>query len=530
MKGLLKSIVVITLLFFSSESVFSVDFDANVLQIMRDTKKMFLPSDTKQEGQIDEQTGTYIISFTGRDETGDYVDKIRFDKTGKFLEVVSPLPVPERIHRRLEKTGVSRKVSEVKEPDAKVRTVPLSDKIYLPINSIERINLVKTLPVDHPYAVSLTGKLIAIKEKDKDEVIIKDLWTDKILGVLSGCSPIVFSPDGKLLATHVKYKTLILWDVGKIRDSGKVEKLYTLPVSLNALFIPRSVVFSPDGKLFVVGEKDKNRLYDTATGKEILTFVPRPLTFSPDGKLLAIPNKYKGVMLIDVITGKEIKSIEFPALSGYEHYIVEDAAFSPDGKLLATTETICPKNYIGCKHKPPTIWNLATGEIIKTLNKDAKIVAFSPDGKFLVTMISYDQPAILYNLATGKEFFFEKFSFLYIEFSSDGKFVAIGHKLWSLEGFYISEFFKKDEFETTNEYLQRVEGVKMPYSTKITLGGYDADRGGFEITVEGIKAFFPMEREKAKEAAAHRDTVYISGNLIYVREGTLELADAQLMY
>jgi len=169
-------------------------------------------------------------------------------------------------------------------------------------------------------------------------------------------------------------------------------------------------------------------------------------------------------------------------------------------------------------------------------------VVFSPDGRILATAYpagSYteDRRGTLIDVATGQRIQsigHDEWAHA-IAFSPDGKLIAVGGgddkvSLWDTSPLKIAAFFKKDEFETTAEYTERVKGVKMPYSTKITPGRYDADRGGFEIEIQGIKAFVPVKRDKAKEIAANKDNVFISGNLVYAGNNSLELIDAELLF
>ncbi|MGB9693368.1 MAG: WD40 repeat domain-containing protein [Fervidobacterium sp.] len=534
----IKMCIAYLIIFIMPSVIWAQSLDTNLLPIMHKAKKMVLPSDTKQTGEVDKQTGTYIISFIGSDETGQYVDKIRFDKNGNYLEVVSPRPLPERIFKRLAKIGVSLKDFDAKTSGGEVKSEPLSDKIYLPIELIKKPNFVTFLPVEeYDGVISPDGKLLAavkatkkVKDKYEYEVILQSIETYKILAALPGRSPICFSPDGKILAIYPddSYRSIVFWDIGKIWDSGKAEKLNTvIPVVRSD-----DETFSPDGKLFALSDNfDIIKLYDIATGKKIWTFnnkqVIFSIAFSPDGKLLAIAGGPRAAILIDVITGKEIKRLKYPSDDDYGGSV----SFSPDGKLLATAGV----NDVERKDLSPILWNVATGIIIKKLPYQAEDVVFSPDGRFLLTttLIERGAPARLvrlYDVVKDKEIPIGIFDCPYIkQFISNGKLIRILNEIWGMDGFAIAEFFKKDEFETTNEYMQRVKGIKFQYSTKITLGRYDADRGGFEIEVLGIRAFVPVEREKAKVIAANRDRVYIRGNLISAREGMLELVDVEFM-
>ena len=87
------------------------------------------------------------------------------------------------------------------------------------------------------------------------------------------------------------------------------------------------VVFSPDGKTLASGSWDRTvRLWDTETGelRQTLTGVYR-VVFSPDGTTVA---SWSGVW--DAKTGEKKQ-----ALTGYT-VSVYSVAFSPDGKTLAS--------------------------------------------------------------------------------------------------------------------------------------------------------------------------------------------------
>ena len=101
-----------------------------------------------------------------------------------------------------------------------------------------------------------------------------------------------------------------------------------------------SVVFSPDGKrLASIDDDDELRLWDVENQQEIATLTgdnwweTRSASFSPvrDSKLLASGGDDGMVRLWDVDTGAEIAVIPGPADG------VTSVSFSPDGKTLAAT-------------------------------------------------------------------------------------------------------------------------------------------------------------------------------------------------
>jgi WD40 repeat protein len=97
------------------------------------------------------------------------------------------------------------------------------------------------------------------------------------------------------------------------------------------------------------------------------------VAFSPDGKRIVSTAGDGTVKEWDATSGREL--LAFKGHTG----LVYSAAFSPNGNQIASGAS------------PVKLWNARTGEEIHTLEGTFPPLAFSPDGKRLVTRIG-DKP------------------------------------------------------------------------------------------------------------------------------------------
>lgn len=246
--------------------------------------------------------------------------------------------------------------------------------------------------------VSQDGRLIATGSIDRT-VRVWDVQTGKTVWTLDGHKSevyaVAFSPDNQLLASSGYNGRVIIWSV----KSGK--PLRSLEVKQWSV----AIAFSPDGRQLAIGSQDRNIVvHDVQSGKILRTLETRigvdAVAFSPDGRYLA--GGWFAIAIWDLQTGQVRK-----VLKGHDNS-VKAITFSKDGRFLAS----------GSVDKTARIWNVETGETIKTLQTETPItlklpsrtlnlkwkmpvtsVAFSPDGKTLA--MGMGRSVHLWDVLTG---------------------------------------------------------------------------------------------------------------------------------
>jgi WD40 repeat protein len=267
-----------------------------------------------------------------------------------------------------------------------------------------------TNPKDDNIGLGITadGKKLAIVSPTDQAIYLWDLATAKELLRMpipaQGPRDFPFSADGKVLAL-VYTSGIFLHDALTGKEVRRIDPPPTSALgNLLAVTSPPTAAFAPDGKLLAVaGMSHTIRLYDVATGKEVLTFGGHPegilaITLAPTGKILASLAVDQTVRVWNAETGKELRKL--PLLDPDNPEGVGEAAgfaiaFAPDGKTLAA---VTPDGTV-------RLWDALSGKSLRQMGDPQNGVAYSAfalHGKLLATG-DRDDVVRLWDLSSGKE-------------------------------------------------------------------------------------------------------------------------------
>lgn len=259
----------------------------------------------------------------------------------------------------------------------------------------------------------------------------------RISGPPAGTAALAFAPDGKVLAARGGDNAIRLYDVmagselrllnAQAASNPAARGVVAVDAPVRGMSnAPAGLVFSPDGKLLaspgpssvIPGTRTARNtidLFDVSTGKLIRKLeASQPVVsfaFSPDNRILAAEHADQSLRLWEVASGKERAQLgkaeadprTNPATAGLvlaarrRFGYAEPAgpttlAFSPDGRGLATRG---PGNSV-------RVWNVAESKAVAQLTGHegrVETISISPDGSTIASG-SADTTILLWNTAT----------------------------------------------------------------------------------------------------------------------------------
>lgn len=316
------------------------------------------------------------------------------------------------------------------------------------VSKLDQLITLSSIENIHSVAFSPDGTFLAFADQISGTVYLWDITKETITPLLKDVWDVTFSQDLAFVSGSIKdnehsiFPTAIqIWNLdigervaeipysGPIHDmafgpdnrqlaiaSGwaadtfavqlwQIEKLFELH-SWRGYRWANNVAFNPQGSSIAIAYTTRITIFDVKTGNNTATmyqYLPlndthqighqvTSLAFNSDGSLLASISPEGFVWVWDAQTGEAINSLRgdtpwdiTETLYLYQNHGV---TFSPDDALL-----------VGTGGNVINIWDLTTGELLKTLDQGASSVIFSPDGT-LIASVDWDSTIRLWGIVS----------------------------------------------------------------------------------------------------------------------------------
>jgi RNA polymerase sigma factor (sigma-70 family) len=207
---------------------------------------------------------------------------------------------------------------------------------------------------------------------------------------------LAFSPDKKTLAVTTEASgTILLLDAANGKELRQIQA-HRVGKGIHDHERITALVFSPDGRTLASAASDKTiRLWEVATGKQRRTFPADSyslgsLAFTPDGQKLAWASSAGLIRIWDLRTGRAVQDHE-----GHQG-VVTGVALTRDGKTLITAGADAAIR----------LWETASGKELRRFEGHQGPIAsihLSGDGKMLASVSPADKTVRVWELSSGQE-------------------------------------------------------------------------------------------------------------------------------
>jgi WD40 repeat protein/uncharacterized caspase-like protein len=279
------------------------------------------------------------------------------------------------------------------------------------------------------------GRLLATATFRSNTIKLWETATGRKLRELSsagqgtpGIAPFVaFSRDNRLIAAAASDNSVKVWDV----TTGRELHTFAGPRSVMSIIGVYFIDFATNNQLVTLS--DAARVWDLKTGRELRTLpvdamdilgnfngTNAGMQLTPDATQFAV---YSGdpeahVKLIDVSNGREIRRVKLPE----DRIDSMHVAFTPDGRLLAA----------GVVDRRFKVWDLTAKKDheLASASREVMQITFSRDGRLVALSANYN--VRVWDVATMRELPSLKvpntgmypYADAYMNFSDDGKRIA----------------------------------------------------------------------------------------------------------
>jgi WD40 repeat protein/uncharacterized caspase-like protein len=256
-----------------------------------------------------------------------------------------------------------------------------------------------------------------------------------------GATRLVFSPDGRLLATATfRSNTVKLWETAtgrKLRDLSSSGQ--------NAPGMAPFVAFSRDSRLIATATADNSvKVFDVTSGRELHTLA------GPQGAMVAAIGVYfigfaannqlitasDAVRVWDLTTGRELRTLPLDAMA------IVGSLYGSDGGMVLSPDGTQLTAFSDESGKEVKMFELASGRASRSFKLPADRLeslqlSLTPDGRLLAAGID-DNRFKFWDLTAKKDQELARITkdFTQVKFSPDGRFLALSEgytvRVWDL--------------------------------------------------------------------------------------------------